>query len=138
MNFLDTNILVYAISNDVRAAAAQALLDRPFVVSAQTLNEFANICRKKLGHSWSATAVRISDVVLLAHQVVSLDETVTLAGLALCESYNLSFYDSTMLAAALQAGCTIFLHGGPAERTCRRGLAAHLQPVPLIRCGLKP
>ena len=49
VDFLDSNVLVYAFTTDKRAAAAQALLqDRP-AISVQGLNEFANVARRKLG-----------------------------------------------------------------------------------------
>ena len=52
VDFLDSNVLVYAFTTDERAAATQALLqDRP-VISVQCLNEFANVARRKLGMGW--------------------------------------------------------------------------------------
>ncbi|WFR95965.1 PIN domain-containing protein [Rhizobium tumorigenes] len=104
-NFLDTNILIYAISDDRRAIQAQALLDLPFVVSGQTLNEFANVARKKLSMSWQDTSTAIEAIVSISTLVVPVDEKVTLAALKLAPLYNLSFYDAAMIAAALQAGC---------------------------------
>lgn len=49
--FLDSNVLVYAFTDDPRAAAAQALLARRCAISVQGLNELANVARRKLGHS---------------------------------------------------------------------------------------
>ena len=48
-DFLDSNVLVYAFTDDPRAAAAQALLERGCAIGVQGLNEFANIARRKLG-----------------------------------------------------------------------------------------
>jgi predicted nucleic acid-binding protein len=54
-NSLDTNGLIYAFSEDARAAAAQSLIAEPFVASTQALNEFANVAKKKKGNSWTDT-----------------------------------------------------------------------------------
>ena len=51
-DFLDSNVLVYAFTDDPRAAAAQALLERGCAIGVQGLNEFANVARRKLGKSW--------------------------------------------------------------------------------------
>ncbi len=104
-NFLDTNILIYAISGDKRAGQAQALLDLPFVISGQTLNEFANVARKKLLMSWSDIAEAIEAIVAVSMLIVPINEKTTLAALRLAPRYNLSFYDAAMVAAALQVGC---------------------------------
>jgi predicted nucleic acid-binding protein len=42
--FLDSNVLVYAFTDDARAATAQALLDRGCTISVQGLNEIRQ-CR---------------------------------------------------------------------------------------------
>jgi predicted nucleic acid-binding protein len=51
-DFLDSNVLVYAFTDDPRAEAAQAPLARGCTISVQGLNEFANVAWRKLGKSW--------------------------------------------------------------------------------------
>ncbi len=104
--FLDTNILVYALSAGSKAPAAQALLRQPFALSAQTLNEFANVARKKLALSWTDIERLIDDLTTMAAVIASLDQTTTKNAINLVKRYNLAFYDATMLAAALELGCT--------------------------------
>jgi predicted nucleic acid-binding protein len=104
-NFLDTNILIYTIGADERALKAQALLEQPFVVSVQTLNEFANASRKKLRMPWTDIAEAIEAIIATATVIVSIDEMTTLSGLALAQRYNFSFYDAAMVSTALHAGC---------------------------------
>jgi predicted nucleic acid-binding protein len=51
--FLDTNILVYGVvQNDRRSTQAAALLAQGGTISVQVLNEFANVARRKLRHTW--------------------------------------------------------------------------------------
>ncbi|MGN6776355.1 PIN domain-containing protein [Rhizobium sp.] len=105
MDFLDTNVLLYALSEDERAEKAQALLTQPFVISAQALNEFGNVGRKKLNMSWADIREAVDAVVALSATIVPVSEKITLAGLDLAQRYQLSFYDATMMAAAIGAGC---------------------------------
>lgn len=115
-NFLDTNVLIYAVSDDRRASQAQALLYLPFVVSVQTLNEFANAARKTLKMPWSDIAVAVKAIVGVSSSIVPISEQTTLAALELAQRYNFSFYDATMVAAAVDAGCSRYysedLHHG--------------------------
>lgn len=47
--FLDTNVLIYAVTqNDPRTARAEGLLSSGGVLSVQILNEFAVVARRKL------------------------------------------------------------------------------------------
>ncbi|MDK4704085.1 PIN domain-containing protein [Rhizobium sp. CNPSo 4062] len=116
LDFLDTNVLLYALSEDERAEKAQALLAQPFVISAQALNEFTNVGRKKLNMSWADIREAVDAVVALSATIVPVSEKITLAGLDLAQRYQLSFYDATMIAAAIEGGCERFysedLHAG--------------------------
>src|SRR5690242_10248439 len=53
--FLDSNVLVYAFTDDPRAAPAQMLLERGCTISVQCLNEFANVARRGLRKSSEET-----------------------------------------------------------------------------------
>ncbi|MFS8047836.1 PIN domain-containing protein [Rhizobium sp. BR 314] len=116
MDFLDTNVLLYAFMEGERAEKAQTLLAQPFAISAQALNEFANVARKKLNMSWPDIREAIDALVALSGTIIPVSEKITFAGLELTQRYQLSFYDATMLAAAIEAGCERFysedLHGG--------------------------
>lgn len=105
-NFLDTNILIYALSDERKAEVAQSLIIEPFVISVQTLNEFANAGRKKLGLSWERIEDAINDISSAASAIMVLDNQITTAGLKLVQRYNLAFYDALMLSAALKANCS--------------------------------
>ncbi|RAX42113.1 MULTISPECIES: PIN domain-containing protein [Rhizobium] len=116
LDFLDTNVLLYAFTEEGRAEKAQALLAKPFAISAQALNEFANVGRKKLNMSWADIREAIDALIALSATIVPVSEKITLAGLHLAQRYQLSFYDATMMAAAIEAGCERFysedLHAG--------------------------
>ena len=105
MPFIDTNVVVYAFSDDARSDKAQALLAASPVISAQVLNEFANIGRKKLNMSWPEIQEAVASITILASAVVALDDDLTIAAVDLAERYRFSFYDALIVAAALRAGC---------------------------------
>lgn len=106
VNFLDTNILVYAFSEGSKAEVAQTLMAEPFVLSVQTLNEFANVGRKRLNLSWERIEDAIDALSSVASAIVVLDKQTTKAALKLVGRYNLAFYDALMLTAALKADCS--------------------------------
>ena len=70
---LDTNILVYAFTNDRRAAKAQELLAVPFILSVQALNEFANVAPRKLSMSGAEVRGAIEDLSGLAVAIQPID-----------------------------------------------------------------
>ena len=50
--FFDSNILIYAYSTDVRRDRALAAIADGGIISAQVLNEFTNVLRKKQKQDW--------------------------------------------------------------------------------------
>lgn len=106
---LDTNILIYAFSDDGRAEQARGLLVAPFVLSVQALNEFSNVARRKLGYSWLDLRDAIADITVLAHRILPLDQDTQMRSLDIAERFGLSIYDALMLAAADRAGCALCL-----------------------------
>ncbi len=106
--FIDTNIVIYSLSEDERKQnkALELLANKP-IMSVQVLSETANIMRRKLGFDIAA----IRAVINRINQECSLLQPITLvtlnAAFDIAERYSLSHYDSLIIAAALQAGCTI-------------------------------
>jgi predicted nucleic acid-binding protein len=106
--FLDTNVLVYAHSLDLRAERARHLLQQPYVIGVQTLNEYAFVARRKLRREW---VIIIDDVTMLAAnaEIVLATEFVDhQRALQLASKRPLAPFDALMLALALRAGCTTF------------------------------
>lgn len=103
---LDTNILVYAFTNDARSMTAEKLLAKGCTVSVQGLNEFANVARRKLGMSWSEISEALTLVRTLCPRVLPLDVDTNADAISLAERHGLSFYDALVVATALRASCT--------------------------------
>ncbi len=105
--FIDTNILLYLLSEDTdKADRAEEIVRAGGRISVQVLNEFANVARRKLSMSWE----EINETLKLLRSVCPTDP-LTLEtherGLLVAERYRLSFYDSMIIAAALIAKCKI-------------------------------
>lgn len=103
--FFDTNVLIYAFSTDVRkAAAAQVLLAAGGRTSVQVFNEFANVCRRKLGLEWKEIDARIAALSALIDPPSPLTLQIHDGARALARDAGLSFYDALIVEAARQAG----------------------------------
>ena len=104
--FLDSNVLVYAFTDDARAATAQALLDRGCTISVQGLNEFANVARRKLGKSWPEIRDDLAAIRTVCPTVIPIDVDTHETALRLAERYGFAMFDALMVATASKAGCT--------------------------------
>ena len=103
--FFDSNILVYAFSGDLRSSTAYHLLQQGGVVSTQSLNELANVLRRKQDWDWLKIGLAIETVIDRCSTLVVLDLDLHRTGLRLAERYTLSVYDGMIAAAAVVAGC---------------------------------
>jgi predicted nucleic acid-binding protein len=106
--FLDTNIIVYAFSaNDPRSEKADALLVTGGIISVQVLNEFVNVLRRKQRREWQEIEDALGVLKTLLEPPRPLTVELHEAALGIARNYQLSIYDSLIVAAALQAGCSV-------------------------------
>ena len=103
--FIDTNILLYLLSEDSnKADRAETIVRAGGTISVQVLNELANVTHRKLAMSW----MEINELSLLIRSLCSIEpltiETHDL-GKLIAERYKLSVYDAMIVAAALLGGC---------------------------------
>lgn len=100
--FLDTNIVLYLLSADVRKAnIAEAILAKGGAVSVQVLNEVVSVCIRKLKMPWSEVHEFLYGVKACC-EVLPLTLTMHEQALTLAERYQLSIYDALVCAAALE------------------------------------
>jgi predicted nucleic acid-binding protein len=122
--FLDSNVLVYAFTADPRAGIAQGLLDRGCVVSVQSLNEFANVSRRKLKMNWKELRDALFAIRKVCGEVLPVDIETHQIGLRISERYGYGIFDGLIVASALRAGCKVLWsedmqHGAVVERSLR-------------------
>jgi predicted nucleic acid-binding protein len=105
--FLDTNILIYASSDDGRQQRAQEIMRQPFALSVQALNEFAHVARRKMHFEDDELRRSLNLIVGKARSVHAIILETHQYAIELSPRYNLSFYDALMVACALQAGSPV-------------------------------
>ena len=106
--FFDTNVLIYAMAlGDPRRDRAQQLLAQGGMVSVQVLNEFAAVARKKTNMPWSEVQLALESVTVLCPDPLPITIETHKEALAIAQKYGFRIYDALIVAAALEAGCTI-------------------------------
>lgn len=123
-SFLDTNVLIYCYTSTElqKLAKAQAVASLPdVVISTQVLKELANILRKKFNLDWAAIQTTLDEVENNFEVHINSAASIKNA-CAIADRYGFSFYDSLIIAAALESGCTILYsedlqHGQAIEQT---------------------
>lgn len=108
--FLDSNVLLYSCSaapDDAgkRQVAEDLILNRPFAISAQVLQEFiANALRKpRLGITESNIDATLQLAAMVRVQPVTHELVVS--AVMLRRRFQLSQWDATIIAAAAELGC---------------------------------
>lgn len=110
MDFIDTNIIVYA--NDRRDPEKQkraieivksAIMDGNAAISIQVLQEYANTALNKLNQQRSVVLNQLS--LLAQINVVEPDPQMVSRAVELTALFQLSFWDASIVAAAEAAGC---------------------------------
>lgn len=105
---IDTNIAIYALIESDRRPAAMRLIAGGPHISVQLLNEFANVAIKKFNRTWAEIDLAIGSMLVAAQSIRPVDQDVHFSARTIADSYQLSFYDSLMLSAALLDNCTEF------------------------------
>lgn len=110
MNFLDTNILLYAGSNapeDSRKKqiASAIIASTDFAISTQVVQEFiANALGKKtLGFTEEGIEATLESLAFIT--VLPVTYALVLQAWRLHRRHSISQWDATILAAALELGC---------------------------------
>ncbi|TVS12639.1 MAG: PIN domain-containing protein [Wenzhouxiangella sp.] len=111
-SFLDTNVLVYAVTADPDEAhkreAALTLIEREeFALSAQILQEFYVTVTRKLEKPLSSLQAMEWIEQWEAFPCVGIDAALVKVAAELSERYRISYWDGAVIAAAELAGAGI-------------------------------
>ncbi len=109
--FLDTNILIYCYSVDEKKKQEKALglleeHSESSLISTQVINELSNVLFKK----FKLSSIEIENTILEIDNyidIVNFDMTTQIKALKIKEKYKLQFYDSLIVATAIENKCTI-------------------------------
>lgn len=103
--FIDTNIVIYALGQtSTKTHLAAPLFVGSPTISTQVLSETANVASKRLGLPPSEIRKLITSLETMC-LVTTISMTTIHTALDIRERYNFSWYDSLILAAALEGGC---------------------------------
>ena len=107
--FLDTNILIYLYSNDdlwKKQVVSEIVANtNEIVISTQVLTEFSNIGFRKLNLSSLEVATTLDELATNCDININTFKTIKQAVLVK-EKYRYSWFDSLIIAAALESKCT--------------------------------
>ncbi|MBK8705376.1 MAG: PIN domain-containing protein [Saprospiraceae bacterium] len=107
--FLDTNLLIYAhtsVDTPKQQNIQLIIMNEQTVISTQVFTEAANVLYKKFRFGWQ-------DIRQVLHEMEQNNEvhtnsyTTIQRASQIAERYGFSFYDSLIVAAALEADCSI-------------------------------
>lgn len=109
--FVDTNVLLYAVSTDAAeqrksAVASELLSDRELVLSVQVLQEFYVQATRssrthRLEHSQAAALVE----AFTRFRVVDNTAAILVRAIETRDRWGISFWDASVIEAARAAGC---------------------------------
>jgi predicted nucleic acid-binding protein len=106
--FIDTNVIVYAFEEGARKQqVALNLLAAGGVTSVQVLNEFAGVARRKLGFGWTEIEEAVAGICVLLPGPAPLRLQTHVRAVQMAERFDFSIYDGLIVAAALEAGCSV-------------------------------
>ncbi|MEM9666117.1 MAG: PIN domain-containing protein [Bacteroidota bacterium] len=108
-SFLDTNILVYAIGDEQPKSSQAETLVRGLtdgVISSQVIAEFVNVCLRQSLQALPELrrSVRLLAMTNTVHPIAGSTADVALG---VHERYGFSWWDSLIVAAALETGCEV-------------------------------
>lgn len=105
--FLDSNVIIYAHTDlDVQKqqVAQHIIATQDTIISTQVLQETANILSKKFQFAWPDIQTVLNEAAannsLHTNSFPAISDACRIA-----ERYGFSFYDSLIIAAALESGC---------------------------------
>jgi len=124
--FADSNVVIYAYSRterDKQTRAADILISRDCVVSTQVLNEYCNVCVKKKFISVAEVQNNLVEILNNCGLYV-VNETTVSGALFINSRYGFSYYDSLIVASALDCECSVLFsedmqHGQIIESTLK-------------------
>ncbi|HEY6352217.1 MAG TPA: PIN domain-containing protein [Candidatus Angelobacter sp.] len=113
--FLDTNIFVYSFdrSSATKSSRSNQLIERAVtartgITSYQVVQEFFNVALRKFNKPMTSDeAEQYLSVVFRPLMTVNSSQALYTEALRITQRYRFSWFDSLILAAALEGGCNL-------------------------------
>ena len=107
--FLDTNSMVYfhtATENAKVAAMLKIFAQNECWLSTQVIQELCNVLKRKF-KTTTPDLVRVVDESKASFHIHANQASTIKLALQIADRYQFAFYDSMIIAAALESGCSI-------------------------------
>ena len=109
--FLDTNIFVYLYSEtelNKSARVSSVISAYQRIVSTQVLNEFCNVCLRKMNFPVQFVKRAVEEICEMC-ELCEVNDLTIVKALDVHERYGYAYYDSLIIASALEHGCKYLL-----------------------------
>jgi predicted nucleic acid-binding protein len=103
--FIDTNILVYAVTDGPQKARASQAIREGGAISVQVLNEFVSVMRGKLKTEWPVIEFAVANFREVLNAILPLTADTNRAALILARDHKLNFHDALIVASAHEGRC---------------------------------
>jgi len=103
--FIDTNLLIYYVSNDASRKAVVKDLLVDIIISSQVITEFVAATVKKQILSFD-DSVKYAKEFLDLFYLGLIDNEAILLSFKIAEQYKYSIWDSLIIASALESNCS--------------------------------
>lgn len=107
--FFDSNVLVYAQTTGEKSRIARQVLQSGGVISVQVVNEFSHVASRKIGKSWAEIEIAIRNLLKIVDPPLPITAAMSSAARDLAARHKMPFYDSLIVAAAIEAQCETLL-----------------------------
>ena len=109
--FLDTNVFVYLYSKtelnkSARISSVIGAYQR--IISTQVLNEFCNVCIRKMKFPAMFIKRAVEEICEMS-ELYEVNDLTIVNALSIHEKYGYAYYDSLMIASALEYDCQYLL-----------------------------
>ena len=109
--YIDTNVFVYLYSDtepEKRKRALESINKYDRIISTQVLNELCNVFLRKMKMSPSSIDAMLHKILSIC-KISLVEETTVFKALEIHDEYGYSYYDSLMIASALENDCQYLL-----------------------------
>jgi len=108
--FLDSNVVIYAYRNDENAKqqiSKQLIAEQGVVISTQVLQEMANTLHRKFKADYNIIRSLLTECLQNVTKLHINTQHTILKACNIADRYHFSFYDSLIIAAAIESECSI-------------------------------
>lgn len=132
--FFDTNLLVYLYSTDPKSAIIENMIQTHFddiCLSIQVLNELYSVLTRKNLKTKEEAQIIINELIE-SYTIYCLDEQCIRRGITIHIQSHFSYWDSLIIAAALETGCTILYSEDLQHKQVIEGTLTILNPFLMV------